>query len=222
MIRGSLLPAMGAVLAAALASASAAQQPDNSRTLPPAQAAQELARYADCLAARRGPQARAVALAPYLSDEQIRAADGLIRRVDDSCIQAGFDDVRITIRPDVLAGAVAEALLERDYPDFPAVVDRRRVDIEAERARAARLSVAERFGRCIVWSNPVGVQALLKTEPRSTAERDSMNALNHDMGMCVQEGSTLSLSRTFVRGIAGISGYRLAQQLRPRAYGERG
>jgi hypothetical protein len=212
------------LLSMTLATGSAAwsQRPDNSRILPQAQAAYELAKYADCLAARRGPQARAVALAPYLSDEQKTAANGLTRSVDDPCLKGGFEDVRMTVQPDLLVAAVSEALLERDYPDFLSVIDRRAIDVEAERARAAQLSVPERFGRCIVWSNPSTVQALLKTKAETPAELDAIKALNHDMAMCLEEGSTIRLSRTFVRSIAAVSAYRLAQHLRPRPNGQRG
>lgn len=222
MIRGASLAALFAAAALAVAPAAPAQQPEGMRTLTAPQAAQELAHYATCIVARRGPQARAVALAPYLSDEQIRAAEKIIVSVDDPCLQAGFDQVRLTVRPDVLAGAVAEALLERDYPDLPAVIDRNAIDVAAERARAAQLSVAERFGRCIVWSNPAGVQRLAATEVRSSAELAAMQALNHDMGMCLQEGSTLKLNRSFIRTVAVASAYRLAQQIRPRGQTERG
>ena len=209
-------------LALALTSPVPAQE-IKTRSLPPSQAAYELAKYAACLASRRGPQARAAALATYLSDEQNKAANELTRNLDDPCIAAGFDDhVRMTVRPDLLAVAVAEALLERDYPDFVSVVDPGAIDVEAERAAAAKLSVAERFGRCMVWSNPAGIEALLKTNPETRGELDAMNVLDHAMGMCVQEGNKIRLSRTFVRGIAALSAYRLVQQLRPRPNGGRG
>ena len=208
-------------LALALTSPAPAQE-IKTRTLPAWQAAHELAKYAACLASRRGPQARAAALATYLSEEQNKAANELTRNLDDPCIAAGFDDqVRMTVRPDLLAVAVAEALLERDYPDFLSVVDPGTIDVEAERAAAAKFSVAGRFGRCMVWSNPAGVESLLKTNPETRGELDAIKVLDHAMGMCVQEGSTVRLNRTFVRGIAALSAYRLAQQLKPRPNGER-
>jgi hypothetical protein len=215
------LPTAG-LLAFILAASASAQTPDGYRKLTDKQAAQELMIYAQCLTKWRGDRARALALAPYGSPEQANAANNLTRSVDDDCIRSGFDTVRMQVRPDVLAGAVATALLMRDYPDLPAVIDRTKVDVEAERARAASLSVAERFGRCIAWGDPAGVQALLKAESGSSAERQAIAALNEDMGMCLQEGNTLRLSRTFVRDVAAIATYRLAQLLRPRAAGAQG
>ena len=209
-------------MALTMASPALARQPDDSRLLPAGQAAHELARFAGCVALKRGPEARAAVLAGYLSPEQAKATNALYRSVDDPCMTSGGEDVKMSFRSDLLTAAVAEALLERDYPDFPTVVDRNAVDVEAERGRVAGLSVAERFGRCIVWSNPAGVQELLKTDAEMPAEMVAMQALNHDMGMCLEEGSTLRLSRTFVRGISAIAAYRLAQQLRPRPNGERG
>ena len=208
--------------ALALSSAAPAQEMQY-RTLPALQAAHELSKYASCLASRRGPQARAAALATYLSEEQNKAANELMRRVDDPCIAGGFDDhIRMRVRSDLLAVAVAEALLERDYPDFLSVIDPSTINVEAERAAAAKLSVAERFGRCMVWSNPAGIQSLFKSDPETRGELDAIKTLDHALGMCVEEGSTLRLSRTFVRGIAAQSAYVLAQQLRPRPNGRRG
>jgi len=205
------------------ASASAAQVREGVRQLKEEHAAQELKIYADCVASQRADRSRVLALAPFGSDEQAKAAEGVTRSVDDPCIQGGFDNVRLSVRPDMLAGAVARALVIRDYPDLPAVVDPAAVDAEAERARAAQLSVAERFGRCIVWNDAAGVQALLRADPLTSAERAAIDGLKQDMGMCLQEGSTLRLDRTFVRNVTAVAAYRLAQQLRPRGLGmERG
>ncbi len=208
------LSAAAGLVSALLASPSAAQGPEGSRILSDKQAAQELAIYTRCVVSRRERTARALALAPYGSAEQSRLMDAVTRSIDDDCIQGGFDNVRITIRPDVLAGAIAARLLAQDFPNLPSVVDKSTADVEAERARAAQVGVAERFGRCIVWSDPAGVQALLRAEPATDAERQAIAGLQHDMGMCVEEGSTLRLDRTFVRNVAAVSAYRLAHQLR--------
>ena len=221
MTRPPCLAALALIFA--FASLAPAQAPEEYRKLTDKQAAQELTIFARCLATRRGDRARALALAPYGSDEQAKTAASLIRTIDEDCIQGGFDSVKVRVRPDVLAGAVARALLPKDYPDLSTVVVPSAVDAEAERARAAALSVAERFGRCVVWNDPAGVQALLAAEPGSSTERQAIAALQEDMGMCLQEGSTLQLSRSFVRDIAAVSAYRLAQLLRPRGRGsERG
>ena len=205
-----------AVIAFSSAAASAAQDREATRVLSDQHAAQELGIYADCVARQRVHDARALALAAYGSNEAVQAADRVTRGIDDNCIQSGFDNVRLAVRPDVLAGAVAEALLRKDYADLPSVVDQAAVDAEAERARAAQLSVAERFGRCIVWNDPAGVQAMLRSPAGSQQERTAMDALKDDMGMCLQEGSTLRLNRPFVRTVAAVAAYRLAQQLQPR------
>lgn len=221
MSRWSGLAALA--LLAPFVSPAAAQAPEEYRKLDAKAAARELAIYSECLASRRTVRARALALAPYGSAEQAKAADNLSRSIDEDCIQSGFDSVRLTVRGDVLAGAVADVLLDREYPDLPVVIDASAVDAEAERARAAALSVAERFGRCVVWNDPAGVQALLRADQYSSAERQAIEALKPDMGMCLQEGSTLRLERSFVRNVAAVSAYRLAQQIRPRARGtERG
>lgn len=216
MSRARHLAALAGLLGFAVAVPAFAQDPDGTRRLTEQHAAQELRIYAECLASRRGDGSRALALAPYGSDAQEKAALAVTRSIDEDCIQGGFDSVRLAVRDDMLAGAVARALLNRDYPDLPAVVVPSAVDVEAERARAAQLSVAERFGRCVVWNDPAGVQALLRADPGTPAERQAIDGLKQDMGMCLQEGNTLRLDRSFVRNVAAIAAYRLAQQLRPR------
>lgn len=213
---GACLAATAGAVALATAGPALAQGPEGSRTLSAKQAAQELDIYVECLVKRRERAARVFALAPFASPEQAALMAQVTRKSDEDCIQGGFDHVRISVRPDMLAGAIARQLVARDYPDLAVVADRNAVDVERERARAAQLNVAERFGRCIVWSDPAGVQALLGAEPGSTAERQAVTGLQQDMGMCVEEGSTLRLDRMFVRNIAAVSAYRLAHELRPR------
>ncbi len=210
---GSQAACTAALLATLIATPALAQGPEGSRILSNKQAVQELEIYARCVVSRRQRAARTLALAPYASPEQSQGLRVVARGDDDDCIQGGFDHVRITVRPDVLAGAVARELLNRDYPQLGAVIDRSKVEIEAERARAAQLSVAERFGRCVVWNDPAGVQALLRADPGSTAEREAIAGLQQDMGMCLEEGATLRLDRSFVRNVTAVAAYRLAHQL---------
>jgi hypothetical protein len=207
-------------IALLLAVPATAQGPEGYRKLSDKDAARELDLYAGCLVSRREKAARAVALAPFASPEQAELEKIVTRRIDDECLKGGFDDIRMTIRPDILAAAIAKQLLARDFPDLPSVVDRSTVDVEAERQRAAQLNVAERFGRCIVWNDPAGVQALLRADHGSAAERQAIAGLQQDMGMCVAEGNTLRLDRTFVRNIAAVSAYRLARQLRPAGHSQ--
>ena len=205
------------------ASPSLAQAPDSVRMLNDKQAAQELEIYVNCIVKRRETAARALALAPFGSSDQLKLVGAVTRSLDEDCIQGGFDSVRVSIRSDVLAGAIARRLLARDYPDLPAVVDPAAVNVDAERARTAQLGVPERFGSCIVWNDPAGVQALLRSTPRSAEERQAVAALKEDMGMCLEEGSTLKLDVMFVRNIAAVAAYRLASNLRPLGSGmERG
>jgi hypothetical protein len=215
---------------AALASA-VAQQPaigsekriDDSYRLPEKYAAQQLASYARCVASKRADRSRAMVLAPFGSPEQAQTMNRVILSNDDPCFETRFASVEMTIRPDALAGAVAQALVLREYPNLPTVIDATGVDPAAERQRAAQLTGAERFGRCVVWSNPAGVQALVQSKPASTGERAAVDALREDMGYCLAEGSQLKLTPSFLRNVTAVAAYRLAQQLRPLARtGERG
>ena len=197
------------------AAPAAAQNSDDLRQLPERQAVYELGIFADCIAARRTNRARALVLSPFDSAEQEKAVDRVTQRVDDACIRSGFGDILMSVRRDMLAGAVARALLNREYRDLAQVINPATADVAAERLRAAQLGVPERFGRCVVWNDAAGVHALLKAAPGSRPEAQAIEGLKQDMGMCLEEGHTLRLDRTFVRNIVAISAYRLAQQLRP-------
>ena len=208
-----------AAFAALIVSAApaAAQKPDELRQLPQRQAVHELGIFANCIAVRRTDRARALALAPYDTAEQQQAADRVMQRFDDVCLRGGFGSVRMSVRHDMLAGAVARVLLNREYPNLAQVIDPTTVDVASERLRAAQLGVPERFGRCVVWNDPAGVQALLRADPGSPAEAQAINGLKQDMGMCLEEGHTLRLDRSFVRNVTAVAAYKLAQQVRPGA-----
>ena len=184
---------------------------------PPAkQAEHEFAVYARCVAARRYERARDVVLAPYGSEEQSKAASKVTQGVGDSCLRSGLGDVQMTIRPDVLTGGLAQALVLKDFPDLAAVIDAAPVDQEAERQKVAQLTPTERFGRCVVWRDPAAVHALLRADRYSPQEREAIAALKEDMGYCLVEGTTLRINEMFLRNVTGIAAYRLAQQISPR------
>ena len=109
----SLLVVAG--LAAALAQAvigSEKRDYDDYR-VPEKYALQQLASYARCVAARRPDRSREMVLAQFGSAEQAQAMDRVILSVDDPCFESRFRSTQMTIRPDALAGALAQALVQR-------------------------------------------------------------------------------------------------------------
>jgi hypothetical protein len=219
--------AISCVLALALPQRAAAQlgvetSGDRYRETSGKYAAQDLARLARCIVTQRYDRARSFVLAPYGSAEQVEGVAKVVRSTDDPCLRGGFDSVRMSVRPDVLAGGIAQALVLKDYPDLPSVIGGTQVDVAAEGERARQLNATERFGRCLVWRDPAAVHALLSSAHGSNEGRRAVEALKDDMGMCLAEGSTLKINELFLRNITGVAAYRLAHQIRPRGAGRSG
>jgi hypothetical protein len=195
---------------------------DRNRETPAKYALQDFVLFTRCIVSQRYERARSLVLRPYGSAEQMDAASKVVRSTDDSCLKGGIDSIRMAVRPDVLTGGLAQALVLKDYPDLPSVIDAVEVDLAAEREQAAGLSATERFGRCLVWRDPASVQALLQAVPASNEAIQAVEGLKDDMGMCLAEGSTLRINELFLRNVTGVAAYRLGQQLRPRGGGAEG
>lgn len=224
MRRAPAVAAACAALALGLSAPAAGQlgievSGDRNRETTDRHAVRDLALFTRCIVDRRYERARSLVLAPYGSAEQVSAAAKVVRSTDDPCLKGGFDSIELSVRPDVLTGGVAQALVLKDYPDLPSVIGGVQLDPEAERVQAGQLTAAERFGRCLVRRDAAAVHALLTAEHGSTGSRQAVAALREDMGMCLAEGSTLRINELFLRNVTGVAAYRLAQQLRPRGAG---
>jgi len=208
------------VIAGAATASLAQQLPDPNQSgykdTPAQQAEHEFMIYVRCVATRRYERARNVVLAPFGSSEQDKAFNKAVLSVGDPCLRTGFGSVHMNVRPDVLAGGLAQALVTRDFPDLPTVIEGAAVDADRERQRVLQLTPTERFGRCIVWRDPAAVQALLRADPRSPGERQAVQTLKRNMGYCLVEGSTLRINAMFLRSATAIAAYRLGQEISPR------
>ncbi len=177
-------------------------------------AARDLAEFARCAAARRQSRVRDFLLAPYASAEQSSGFTKVVLAEDDPCIPASVGGSRMRLGPEVLAGALAQAMVLREYPELPAMMKVTVVDPAAEGALVARLHPAEAFGRCVVQRDPAAALALFASTSGKPEEAGAMTALADDLGPCLAAGSTLKVNRLFVRNVLGVAAYRLAHQLR--------
>ncbi len=191
--------------------------PDRSRKVPDKDAQLELAAFSDCVASRRYQSARAFVLLRYASKEQNAAFSSVVpRRSEDGCFQSSFEDVEMTIQPQVLAGAIAQALIRRDYADLALVIQSAST---LEQPLVAEMSAGELFARCVVQADPATVLALIQSQPGSVAEASSVGALRPRLGPCLAAGSELTINRTFIRNITAVAAYRLADSVKPRSSG---
>jgi hypothetical protein len=221
----SVLRALGAALLIAGAMPAAGQssiqwrtQPAEKRFRPADQkdAGVEFAEYADCVAERRSEHARATALAPYGTNEKRRARKEVADWEEDLCFRPGGEDMRLSFSTEVLAGGLAQRLIRKDYPDFPALIAGYQPEPQVETAKVKGMNPGELFGRCVVRRNPAGVLALISSLPGSPGEGQATRALTADLSQCLAGGSKLEITKTFLRNVTGVAGYRLAQQISPR------
>lgn len=216
------------LIASALASAGAgvvAQGSTQWRTAPSegrfratatADAAREMDAFARCIVNRRYDRALALVLAPYASVEQEAASKKIVMRSEDPCLTGTFSETRMRFSGQVLAGALAQAMVLKDYPDLPAVIRSVEVVPAEENAKMAKLNVAEIFGRCIVQRDPAAALAMFSPVGGSAGEQRAFDMLRDDLGPCLAAGSTLRVNKMFVRNVTGVAAYRLAHEIRPR------
>jgi hypothetical protein len=159
----------------------------------------EFAEYADCVAERRSEHARATALAAYGTNEKRRARQEVADWEEDICFRPGGEDMRLSFSTEVLAGGLAQRLIRKDYPDFPALITGYQPEPQVETAKVKGMNPGELFGRCVVRRNPAGVMALISSLPGSPAEGQATRALAADLSQCLAGGSKLEITKTFLR-----------------------
>ena len=158
-------------------------------------AAWTMHRFAECLVRNRRAQMLELLGTRLNSPEQAVIVRDVIGR---RSICLGARAMRIDNV--LLRGAVAEALYRREQrggrtgplagpPELPAADPRRNP--------AAALA---RFGRCLVASDPSGVQALIEARPGSEVERSALAALTPGFRPCLAEGQTPDPHPLLLRG----------------------
>ena len=227
-MRRSYFTAFAGIMAALAAAAPAGAQQRSStewrtkpadsrfRAIAAKDAERNLATYARCVVQNRYERARSFVLSPYSSPEQAKAVARIVKTGGDVCLRGGFDEVRMKLSSNVMAGALAQALVLKDYPDLPAVVRSSQVAAEVESARAAQLHPEELFGRCIVQRDPASAYALFTSLAWTPDETGAIRSLGDDLANCLAAGSTIKINAMYVRNVSAVAAYRLAQQIQPR------
>jgi len=177
-------------------------QPDRKQlTMDQDQAVRFMDDFARCVARHQSRRAAAVLALPYGSDQQ-RAAAADLAEGEDHCLGPFSGTLQLTFNAPSLAAGMAEYFVLN--PDKLADERRRHPGSFVY----APPEGVEGFCDCVVQQSSAGVEALVRTEIASGAERAATNALAPELARCVLEGQTLSLDRTALRQLLAFSLYR--------------
>ena len=174
---------------------------DEQRMLTPAalRANQE---FGSCVASRSPEEASRVLRMDHTGTSYRNGLRQLARN-NESCFRARRGRMRASGLP--FAGAIAEALIERDAAPL---------NVRIARASAAGASVpafapADRVFACVVRSVPDDAATLLATEPGSDAEAAAAGALQPALALCARGGPSIQTPTAGVRALVAATAFRL-------------
>lgn len=186
----------------------------------PDEAQKIMRQYAQCNARYGHDAVRNFLLTPAgarLSDEEYR------RVSNPECLGMMHGQLRMPRLQ--YKGALAEALINRDFPqmratDFSAVPrldwtmkDTRGSDATAAAEERYQQLLADQYigrvGECIVRGNPVGAISVLKSAD-AASETQAWTVLTPQIASCVKNGETVTFGRADLRSAMAVSYYRLA------------
>jgi hypothetical protein len=159
----------------------------------------KLRTFTACLADQRTRWARRTLAAPYLSEDQARAAaEALTGR--DTCLRD--DGAEMTFRTSTLISSLAEHFLRADLArvDFQRVV--------TTMAQTEPLNVSEDFALCVASRDPVAARDLALSEPGSTAEAAAAQRFQPHLRDCMKPGEPLTVDLQALRALMTTALYR--------------
>lgn len=216
LIRSRRLPLLAALLVSV--APAFAQLPTGSRINPtpgavgqiedsdPATAIRVMNSYGRCVARNRPDFAATVLSFPVRSPEQWRAVYHGIGG-GDRCL--GDNDVTMTVRAPLLAGAMAEWLIlsrhrDADLAGISAMPEERMAEIGL-----APRTAYEDVALCVARLDPSGIRALIDTDPASPQERAILRRIVPSLGSCLPEGQAFTFGPPSLRGLLAVGLYRV-------------
>ena len=152
--------------------------------------------YGRCLV-KEAPEAAARIIALPLNGEQQKAAVIAIKAVAPC---GGRGDL-LAVTPTIVAGAIAEALLESRFADvLPPLPD--------GRAPLAARDGTEELALCVARRDPATIRELLATVPSGPEERRVIDKLLPQLAPCVPDGLTINFTRPSMRALFALGLYR--------------
>jgi hypothetical protein len=159
---------------------------------------------ADCLALKKGREVRAYLSAATGPDS--RKLGQALGVTLESCLlnrpmNALVEGEQIAFPPPILRGMLAEALVEKDRPEFARLpaLPIQKTYMRAWYPASFRNAAVNEMATCVTDTNPAGVIALLDSEPYTDSENSAFSALIPFMGPCLSAGTKLSGEREPLR-----------------------
>lgn len=135
-----------------------------------------------------------------------------VTRVNEDCFRGSRRANRLRSSRLLVAGSMAERLLERE-----AVPVNVQLAHAASRPAPEARSPAEAVALCVVRSTPDEVAALFASDVASTRETAAIAALRPVMGMCNQTGQGVEMSDEGLRAVLATAAYRAVRTGAPVA-----
>ena len=172
--------------------------------------------FADCIVERQPADALAL-LQMEPGAPQHSEVLGRIVGKENRCLRA--TTMRLSVVP--FRGAIANALYTLHYPTFAADRLPQSPDTAGAMLSGNPDALMSDFARCVVRTDPVAVDALLRTRPASDAEHDSLRALSVHFSSCLFQGQSLSANPLGLRSVLAEAAYRLSIGAVPAPAAER-
>jgi len=163
---------------------------------------------------------RVLSLAPGSKEEQ-----ALLRSVtDDRCINGHGGSQYLFFEPEMLRGAIAEAILHLDeergtkakMTDAPApFAPLSPKDLEGLSPEGRSTLLVLDVAQCLAASDAQDVSALLEADPTSQEEGQAFAKLVPHLGPCIPNGKQVTLAKPRLRGALAEAVYRSAFVMAP-------
>jgi hypothetical protein len=193
--------------------------------------------FASCTVNRNRAGARQMALMQPL-DPRLHSASSEL--VEDKCLDVRDQAMRLKFRSAAMRYAIAEALVHKEMKDYlptsfktvPALdhgqapkIDNARLPSAADKRQATLLAYERGFhiwlvdslGECAVRLAPSESRKLLDTRLGSTAEKETLAAMDPHFARCRPEGMVVTIDEFDTRGAVAANYYRLASATLPSA-----
>ena len=127
--------------------------------------------------------------------------------IDNGCLR-GAQSMSLNLVP--FRGSIANALYLRDYAAFPADRLAASAETAGEMLTGDPKNLLPDFARCVVRSEPVLVDALLRTRPASDDEHGALQRLSGTFPACLFRGQVLEANALTLRSILADAAYSLS------------
>ncbi len=175
--------------------AAAASQPDDLSI-------QAVHNFGACVVRTTSEGARRVLAMDYRTDAY-REALRRLARGHDRCVSPSW---QLRSGEILLAGAMAEALLEADVKkaDLP-----KRLSFDPQRPAIEARGPTEAMALCTALHEPRTTAELFRTEPGSREEKQAVQALDPVLTQCLSKNFKLTVNRPALRSLLALAAWRI-------------